>query len=1277
MNSPDTSPTDLVRPRTPSLLFDEAWYLARYPDAAASDLEPLSYYLDVGDAAGHFPHPLFDADFYSEQHPDLAREGGARLRHYVDVGEKSGSWPSRFFDPRFYREQNPDLEDYPGTLLDHFHRFGAAELRAPNPLFDPSVYCDQRAHHDEALSHPLLDYLGYGDGMGLAPHVLFDPTHYGAQHPGLPEKGGARLAHYLAAGEESRSDPHPLFRAHFYVERCDCFAGSGAPPLVHYLKHGEAQGCFPNPLFDPVFYLDANPDLKGIDSLLAHYAAFGSHEGRSPNACFSPDFYFAQVRDPTVTNRDVLLHYLDGGEREGRLPHPLFDPGYYSEQGPDLEGSGGSLLGHYLLFGHRVEMSPHPLFQPAYYVSQLRPVPAPGKNLLVHYLEAGASQSLKPNPLFDPTHYRTHADTTGSVPLEHYATWGGKTGICPSALFDAAWVTAQMPSRARKRMGPLDYYLRMGGALEKGPHPLFSPSWYVAEYPEVKASALDPLSHFVEIGAAKGFDPHPLFNSSWYRDFYADRFDDDSPAIFHYLQQGHASGCAPNPLFDPVFYEQHPEVRLRQGETALAHFCRVGMEAAPRPSPIYSFCFQFFRNRSKARRARSANPASGYMTEDYAGVTSPESEIAIDLPATYRPDVSIIIPVFGQIVYTLACLRSISRAQNHAQYEVILLDDHSPVDQFKVFSQIENLRVFRNSEQLGFLHTCNRGAREARGKDLIFLNNDTLVTDQWIDRLIETREAFPNAGLIGSKLLFPDGRLQEAGSVVFRDGSALNYGYGEDPANPLYAFARKADYVSAASVLISAKTFEQLDGFDERYAPAFYEDTDLAFRIREAGMDVVYQPASTVIHFGGATHGRSIDAPLKRYQVLNEKTFLRRWKTKLKRHPMPRSKPRQAASRLNGPRALVIDATILTPDQDSGSLRMLNLMRVLQSLGFAVTFMPSDLVQNEDYVERLQRMGFQVATAPHVVSSDRFLEEVGTEFELCIVSRPDTAERCLDSVRLLCPNALILYDTVDLHFLRRERELRLTGVASATESIRTQELWAVGRADSAVTVSAFDRKMLLERVPDASVHVISNIHEVHPAKTPFAERSGIMFIGGFQHTPNVDAVRWFIADVLPTIHNRIPDLRFHIIGLNPPDEICDEACEHVIIEGFIENVDEQFSNRRLSIAPLRYGSGVKGKINQSMAYGLPCVATPPAVEGMDLDWESEILVADSAQHFAEAIIELYENEALWTTLAHNSVASIERSYSMAVAEEGVREIFRHHGRSLPGQAGQTISSSRG
>ena len=1132
-------------------------------------------------------------------------------------------------------------------------------------LFEEGWYLEQYPEAADAGMAPLDHFVLHGDAAGCRPHPLFDPEFYSQQHDDLPRENGERLRHYIEVGEQTGSRPHRLFDPTHYRRANPDLEGLEEPFLAHYYRQGEKEQRSPSLLFDPGFYLRANPDLARVESLMSHYAEYGAGEGRAPNPLFSPDFYHAQVRDLGIPKARLLDHYLEVGDREGLCPHPLFDPGHYDPEGAVLGAESGNRLAHYLEHGQEPGPDPHPLFHSAYYAAQLTALPGAGTTLLTDYLAVGEGQKRKPNPLFDPSHYERLAQTEGFSLLEHFLLHGGGAGLSPSPLFDSRWVSAQMAGAPGNKVNPLQFYFSEGGALPKGPHPLFLPDWYRAEYPECEQSPFDALSHFMEVGARAGFDPHPLFPSDWYREFSGAHLTKDEIPIFHYLARGRELGITPNPLFDPDYYLHHCPEPLRDDETPLGHFSAKGFGKRLAPSPLFWFCVQFFRDHEKTHRQKALNPAAGYLADPYASITAPEAELPIALAPTFEPDVSIIIPVHGQAVYTLACLRSISLARNEASYEVIVVDDHSPIDPFMKISAIDNLRVFRNDEQLGFLHTCNRGAREARGKDLVLLNNDTLVTDHWLDRLIETREAFPNAGLVGSKLVFPNGKLQEAGGVVWQDGSAINYGYRGDPSSPRHAFAREVDYISAAAVLISAEIFSELGGFDESYAPAFYEDTDLAFRLREAGMQVVYQPASTVIHFGGASHGLDVTGPLKHHQIVNAEKFYRRWSTTLEEHLLPGSDVDRAALRLSGPRALVVDAAMLTPDQDSGSLRMYNLLQVLRGLGFSITFMPSNLENRSDYVEMLQREGIQVASSPHVTSTDRYLEEFGAEFELCIISRPDSAEKCMDSARLLCPNALILYDTVDLHFLRRERELRLTGVAPAPDSIRDQELTAVAQADASITVSDFDRQKLLEQVPGAMVHVISNIHRTYPQKTPFAERSGILFIGGFQHTPNIDAVLWFIADILPTLHGWIPDLRFHVIGSNPPDEIRAQASEHVVIEGFLDDVSEQFANRRLSVAPLRYGSGVKGKINQSMAYGLPCVATPPAVEGMHLEWNREILVAHEPYEFAEAVAELYENETLWSAIARDSVASIERDYSMDVARKAVQDLLRHHGRRAP------------
>ena len=183
----------------------------------------------------------------------------------------------------------------------------------------------------------------------------------------------------------------------------------------------------------------------------------------------------------------------------------------------------------------------------------------------------------------------------------------------------------------------------------------------------------------------------------------------------------------------------------------------------------------------------------------------------------------------------------------------------------------------RNERNSGFVASCNRGAEKARGKYLVFLNNDTLVKPGWLTALLDTFTEEPRAGIVGSKLLYPDGRLQEAGGIIWRDASGWNYGKFDDPGKPEYNYLREVDYCSAAALMVPKALFESVGGFDSRYAPGYYEDTDLAFKVRQAGYRVLYQPLSEVIHYEGATGGTDISTGAKKHQEINRSTFAEVW----------------------------------------------------------------------------------------------------------------------------------------------------------------------------------------------------------------------------------------------------------------------------------------------------------------------------------------------------------------------------------------------------------------
>ncbi len=477
--------------------------------------------------------------------------------------------------------------------------------------------------------------------------------------------------------------------------------------------------------------------------------------------------------------------------------------------------------------------------------------------------------------------------------------------------------------------------------------------------------------------------------------------------------------------------------------------------------------------------------------------------------------------MFNKIEYSVACLRSIAEHASATPFEVIVVDDGSSDATPERLAQISGIRVHRNERNLGFVGSCNAGAALARGEFVLFLNNDTQVTSGWLDALLRCFADEPDAGLVGAKLVYPDGRLQEAGGIVFRDGSGWNYGRFEDPHDPRYDFRREADYCSGAAIMIRHAFFDELGGFDTRYAPAYYEDTDLAFAVRAAGKKVFYEPRSRVVHFEGITSGTDVGAGIKRYQVVNRGKFAEKWKNELRAQPAPidSAKLAPAAANFRTPRrVLIIDAYTPTPDQDSGSLRMVNLMRLLRSLGYRVSFIPDNYAHFHKYTEALQALGVEALYHPRYVGDPvAWLRENGASLDAIILSRHYVASNYIGLARLYAPQARLIFDTVDLHYLREERAAALDRQrrrSRATPPRRScSELKLMRECDLTLVVSTAEQRLLARAVPNVRVAVLSNVHEVYGRRRGFAERKNLVFVGGFQHPPNIDAVQWYVRGI--------------------------------------------------------------------------------------------------------------------------------------------------------------------
>ncbi len=638
----------------------------------------------------------------------------------------------------------------------------------------------------------------------------------------------------------------------------------------------------------------------------------------------------------------------------------------------------------------------------------------------------------------------------------------------------------------------------------------------------------------------------------------------------------------------------------------------------------------------------------------------PVSRQPLRLPVATDPLVSIVIPVHNQYAITRRCLAAIAYAPTRIPFEIVVVDDGSSDGTTEALGrEAPGVHLIRHGEALGFNQACHSGAAAARGTFLVLLNNDTEACATWLEELLDPFERWDDTGLVGAQLLYPDGTLQEAGGIVWGNGEPWNYGRGGNPHDPRVAYARQVDYVSGAALAIRRDLWNRLGGFSPEFSPAYYEDTDLAFKVRQAGHTVRYAPLARVIHHEGVSCGTDTasESGLKRFQAIHRPTFQRKWAEAFEGCSEPSHAAAEAIKdRGILGRVLFLDQETPRPDRDAGSHAALVEMDLLQALGWKVTLLPLNLAWLATYSEDLQRRGIELIHAPFVLSLEAFLRERGREFQLIYLTRYTVASQALPLLRRHAAQARLLFCNADLHHLRQLRAARAEGLEGeearraleAVEEVKRQELAVMREVDLTFSYSEVERAVIeAETLGEAATAPCPWVVQGPEAPAPLEGRSGLAFLGSYGHPPNRDAVDAFLQQVWPGLQRQRPALRLHLYGSGLAAELAARwgAVPGVIAEGWVADAATVYARHRLFLAPLRSGAGLKGKVVAAAAHGIPQVLSPLAAEATGLRHGQEVLIAGSPAQWCEAILKLDGDDDAWRTMSAAAFAYARTTWS--------------------------------
>jgi GT2 family glycosyltransferase/glycosyltransferase involved in cell wall biosynthesis len=640
----------------------------------------------------------------------------------------------------------------------------------------------------------------------------------------------------------------------------------------------------------------------------------------------------------------------------------------------------------------------------------------------------------------------------------------------------------------------------------------------------------------------------------------------------------------------------------------------------------------------------------------------------VTVPESGTPKVSFILVTRNKAHLTILSIDSVVHSAP-SPYEVIVVDNGSTDSTQRMLDRFKGAKILRNTSNIGFGPACMQAATVATGEYLCFFNNDALLTDGALEAVLKNFD-HEGVGAVGAKILLANGRLQEAGSIIWSDGSALGYGRGDDAELPEYNFRRPVDYCSGVFLVTPRKLFHDVGGFSDMFAPAYYEDTDYCMTLWQIGLSVIYEPLAQIPHYESASSGGNEHAVAM--MAAHQSKFQEKWASRLKSHYDPKPENTCAARIVVGSKSLrivYVDDRIPRRTLGAGFPRSVDVVTALARMGHHVVCSTSTFPLNDTGHEDL----------PHEVElfdGFRHRQRLSSEYFPCAdvvwVSRPHNLKLLLAEY----PDAFaarkfaLIYDAEAIFSQRTQDRERLLGATTIPVNDLEprdleEELSLASAADAVVVVSEADRQVMQE-AGVRSVYVVGHSIVASPTPSAFEQRDTFLFIGSVHGSdnPNADSIRAFYQNHWPKIR-RDTGATFVVAGYGTEllrNEIRDPTVQ---ILGKQDDLRALYDRARVFVVPTRYAAGIPFKAHEAAGFGVPMVVSPLIDKQMRWEHGKNYFAPGQLNEMAEYCVLLYSDERLWELFRASSLARVKTELSSDAFANAVKSILAN----VKGRAG--------